>query len=236
MDEIKKVHDVLKNSLNNTILSYCLNEIIKQTPNEFQKNIDQRVIYTENTTCTTLNEEKLVKLNRKFKEVKNNKNRLEALISELVDQAIDLEEVIRNESEPTKKFISYNNHYKNERYLTILFKRYIFVPKVEWYFKCVFVKNFYFYFSYLLIALSIFIFLSELFHSISFRSMVPVHLVFKFLDYFNLNLILKIYIISLLLYISITAYHTLFTLNLFGYFKLTSNQQTDEFSLIFCTR
>ena len=194
------------------------------------------MIYTENTTCASLSEEKLVKLNRKFKAVNTNKLRLEALISELVDKAIELEEVIRNQHEPTRKYVSYNDHYKGERYLTTLFKRFIFVPKVEWYFKCLIVKNFYYYLSYFLIVLSTFLFLSELFHSLNLKSLVPVHLGFKLIDYFNFNILLKIYIISLLLYISITAYHTLFTLNLFGYFKLTSNQQTDEYSLIFCTR
>lgn len=230
------MNDVLKNGPSDRKLSYCLREIIKQTPEDFQKNIDTRVIYTENTTCPTLSEEKLVKLNRKFKEVNNTKVRLEALIGELADKTIELEEVIRNEDEPSRKYVSYNNHYKSERYLTTLFKRFIFVPKVEWYYKVVVLKNFYYYLSYFLIVLSAFLFMSELFHSLNLKSLVPVHLVFELLDYFNLNLVLKVYIIALLLYISVTAYHTLFTLNLFGYFKLTSKQQTDEYSLIFCTR
>lgn len=178
----------------------------------------------------------LAKLNRKLKEVTNNKVRLEAQISELADKTIELEEIIQNSNEPTKRYISYNNHYKSEKYLTILFKRYIFVPKFEWYFKCLFVKKFYFYLSYFLIGLSCLLFLSELICSLGSKIKTPVQLGYDLFEYFSFKIVIEIYIILLLLYISVTAYHTLFTLNLFGYFKLTSNQQTDEFSLIFCTR
>ncbi|XP_014675164.1 PREDICTED: LMBR1 domain-containing protein 2-like [Priapulus caudatus] len=175
----------------------------------------------------TPTEKSLARLNKKVITAVRNHHRTQVQWSILVDQAIGLEDMEKNEGNSEHMF---KHTFMPERNA---FMRAVYTPSIEWYWKCL-VKPW--VLRVLAVALALFSAV-VVWSEVTFFNKDPVlslfaqfiHLAARHYNYFQIEVISCLTIA----FLSTCTYYTVFKVRVLNYYYLAPFHQTDEYSLLF---
>ncbi|XP_037115508.1 G-protein coupled receptor-associated protein LMBRD2B-like [Syngnathus acus] len=149
--------------------------------------------------------------------------------SELVKHIVHLEDVAKSRSSPSCHFMRSFATTEHDGYI----RRFIYTPKVEWYWECVFRQVFYKLLALLLFFLSVAVVWSEC----TFFSVHPVlsllAIIVRITEQQRYYICTEVVCFVTVLFLCVCVYTTVFRIRIFNYYYLAPHHQTDAYSLQF---
>uniref|UniRef100_A0A669EZC0 LMBR1 domain containing 2b n=1 Tax=Oreochromis niloticus TaxID=8128 RepID=A0A669EZC0_ORENI len=229
MEEVRKVSESIK--YNHPLRKY-IDTILRKCPLDYQekmgRNMDDYEDFDDKQN-TYPTEKSLVKLHKQVIYAVQRHNRTRVQWQILLQQAIHLEDVAKNETSSTHQFV----HSFPSSEPAGWFSRYIYTPTVEWYWECFLKRWFYRLLAIVLTLFSVVVVWSEC----TFFSTRPVLSLFAIFiqlaerDYNYLYIEMACFIT--IFFLCTCVYSTVFRIRVFNYYYLASHHQTDAYSLQF---
>lgn len=229
MEEVRKVSESIK--YNHPLRKY-IDTILRKCPLDYQekmgRNMDDYEDFDDKQN-TYPTEKSLVKLHKQVIYAVQRHNRTRVQWQILLQQAIHLEDVAKNETSSTHQFV----HSFPSSEPAGWFSRYIYTTTVEWYWECFLKRWFYRLLSIVLTLFSVVVVWSEC----TFFSTRPVLSLFAIFiqlaerDYNYLYIEMACFIT--IFFLCTCVYSTVFRIRVFNYYYLASHHQTDAYSLQF---
>jgi hypothetical protein len=177
-------------------------------------------------------EDELALLHQQVKKCMFDNDRSQRQWQSHIRKAIDWEDVRLNRESPNKVFqSSFQSMYKSERYSSVLYKKFIYTPSVQWWWKCYFQSRI---MRCLTIVFSIFsaiIIWSEFTFVIRKEPLSIFELFYNLAASRHKYFFIELVSIITLVYMFSCTFVALFKIRLYDYFYLAPNQQTSESSL-----
>ncbi|XP_066510599.1 G-protein coupled receptor-associated protein LMBRD2B-like [Hoplias malabaricus] len=231
-DVIEGVRAVSETIKYNHPLRKCVDTILKKCPVEYQeklgRNMDDYEDFDDKKNPYP-SKNSLVKLHKKVIYAVQRHNRTQVQWQILLDEAFHLEDVAKNETSSTHRFV----HSFAASHPSSVFSKYIYTPTAEWFWECVCRRWCYRLFSLLLCVLSVAVVWSEC----TFFSTKPVLSLFAIFiqlaerQYNYLYIQVACFII--VIFLCYCVYSTVFRIRVFNYYYLAPHHQTDAYSLQF---
>ncbi|XP_055087587.1 G-protein coupled receptor-associated protein LMBRD2B [Periophthalmus magnuspinnatus] len=229
MEEVRKVSESIKY---NHPLRKCVDTILRKCPVDYQekmgRNMDDYEDFDDKQN-TYPSEKSLVKLHKQVIYAVQRHNRTRVQWQILLQQAIHLEDVAKNETSSTHQFV----HSFPSSEPTGWFSRYIYTPTVEWYWECFLKRWFYRLLSLVLAMFSVAVVWSEctFFSTYPVLSLFAVFIQLAERDYNYLYIEMACFLT--IFFLCICVYSTVFRIRVFNYYYLAPHHQTDAYSLQF---
>ncbi|KAK5619405.1 LMBR1 domain-containing protein 2-B [Crenichthys baileyi] len=229
MEEVRKVSESIKY---NHPLRKCIDTILRKCPVDYQekmgRNMDDYEDFDDKQN-TYPTEKSLVKLHKQVIYVVQRHNRTRVQWQILLQQAIHLEDVAKNETSLSHQFV----HSFPSCEPAGWFSRYIYTPTVEWYWECLLKSWFYRLLSVVLTLFSVAVVWSEctFFSTRPVLSLFAVFIQLAERDYNYLYIEMACFIT--IFFLCTCVYSTVFRIRVFNYYYLASHHQTDAYSLQF---
>uniref|UniRef100_A0A3Q1EY10 LMBR1 domain containing 2b n=1 Tax=Acanthochromis polyacanthus TaxID=80966 RepID=A0A3Q1EY10_9TELE len=229
MEEVRKVSESIK--YNHPLRKY-IDTILRKCPLDYQekmgRNMDDYEDFDDKQN-TYPSEKTLVKLHKQVIYAVQRHNRTRVQWQILLQQAIHLEDVAKNETSSTHQFV----HSFPSSEPAGWFSRYIYTPSVEWYWECLLKRWFYRLLSVVLTLFSVAVVWSEctFFSTRPVLSLFAVFIQLAERDYNYLYIEMACFIT--IFFLCTCVYSTVFRIRVFNYYYLASHHQTDAYSLQF---
>uniref|UniRef100_A0A7N6AAM4 LMBR1 domain containing 2 n=1 Tax=Anabas testudineus TaxID=64144 RepID=A0A7N6AAM4_ANATE len=229
MEEVRKVSESIKY---NHPLRKFIDTILRKCPVDYQekmgRNMDDYEDFDDKQN-TYPSEKSLVKLHKQVIYAVQRHNRTRVQWQILLQEAIHLEDVAKNETSSTHQFV----HSFPSSEPTGWFSRYIYTPTVEWYWECLLRRWFYRVLSVVLTLFSVAVVWSEctFFSTRPVLSLFAVFIQLAERDYNYLYIEMACFIT--IFFLCTCVYSTVFRIRVFNYYYLASHHQTDAYSLQF---
>lgn len=229
MEEVRKVSESIKY---NHPLRKCVDTILRKCPVDYQeklgRNMDDYEDFDDKQN-TYPSEKSLVKLHKQVIYAVQRHNRTRVQWQILLQQAIHLEDVAKNETSSAHQFV----HSFPSTEPTGWFSRYIYTQTVEWYWECFLKRWFYRLLSVILTMFSVAVVWSEC-TFFSTRPVLSLFAVFIQLAEREYNyLYIEMACFLTIFFLCICVYSTVFRIRVFNYYYLAPHHQTDAYSLQF---
>ncbi|XP_074598129.1 G-protein coupled receptor-associated protein LMBRD2 [Brevipalpus obovatus] len=223
-------------STSNIRFRQYLNEILRKCPPDWRSNVIARYQNLERGAQArggiAYTEKSLVRMNQAIKKAVQNHHRVLCQWENLINDAIDWEDVSRNQISLTRIFKTTFKKPPPENAILRSIKEKFYTP-IEWYWKCVWRGFLFKCISYITTALTIIIVWSELTFSIHSPPLSIFALIFLYFEHQQAYFMMELFSILSIAYFCICTYYTVFKIRIFNYYYLASHHQTDEYSLIF---
>lgn len=229
MEEVRKVSESIK--YNHPLRKY-IDTILRKCPLDYQekmgRNMDDYEDFDDKQN-TYPSEKSLVKLHKQVIYAVQRHNRTRVQWQILLQQAIHLEDVAKNETSSTHQFV----HSFQSSEPVGWFSRYVYTPTVEWYWECLLKCWFYRLLSVVLTLFSVAVVWSEctFFSTRPVLSLFAVFIQLAERDYNYLYIEMACFIT--IFFLCTCVYSTVFRIRVFNYYYLASHHQTDAYSLQF---
>uniref|UniRef100_A0A671VKQ0 LMBR1 domain containing 2b n=1 Tax=Sparus aurata TaxID=8175 RepID=A0A671VKQ0_SPAAU len=229
MEEVRKVSESIK--YNHPLRKY-IDTILRKCPVDYQekmgRNMDDYEDFDDKQN-TYPSEKSLVKLHKQVIYAVQRHNRTRVQWQILLQQAIHLEDVAKNETSSTHQFV----HSFPSSEPTGWFSRYVYTPTAEWYWECLLKRWFYRLLSVVLTLFSVAVVWSEC-TFFSTRPVLSLFAVFIQLAEREYNyLYIEMACFITIFFLCTCVYSTVFRIRVFNYYYLASHHQTDAYSLQF---
>lgn len=214
-----------------------LDIIVDKCPPEWKQHLMSRLNqnnYNQGYSGSAYNEKSLTRMHKSIIKAMQMNHRTHCQWNLLISEAIEWEDVAKNEISPTHIYKSTLVTRQPSSQLSSLIRDTIYTPKIEWYWKCLVRGSVYRILGYLLTIFSLMVVWSEV--TFSFQS-IPLSifaLVMKIARIHYSYFFIEIFSIISIAYLCICSYYTVFKVRIFNYYYLAPYHQTDEYSLIFC--
>ncbi|KAM9858255.1 G-protein coupled receptor-associated protein LMBRD2a [Aulostomus maculatus] len=226
MEEVAVVH---KSVRYNHCLRKCVDTILAKCPIVYQEEMGRDVEQPCGEQNVLPTKRGLVQLHKKVISAVQRHGQTQVQWSILLDQAFHLEDVAKSQSYQARHFIHSFPAAHHDGWI----RRFIYTPKVEWYWECVFRLGVYRLLAVLLCLLSVAVVWSEC----TFFSVHPVLSLFavciqmaeKQYNYIFIEMACFVTI----LFLCVCVYSTVFRIRVFNYYYLAPHHQTDAYSLQF---
>ncbi|XP_032425092.1 G-protein coupled receptor-associated protein LMBRD2B [Xiphophorus hellerii] len=229
MEEVRKVSESIKY---NHPLRKCIDTILRKCPVDYQekmgRNMDDYEDFDDKQNSYPT-EKSLVKLHKQVIYAVQRHNRTRVQWQILLQQAVHLEDVAKNETSLSHQFVhSFQSAEPPGR-----FSRYVYTPTVEWYWECLLKCWFYRLVSVVLTLFSVAVVWSEctFFSTRPVLSLFAVFIQLAERDYNYLYIEMACFIT--IFFLCTCVYSTVFRVRVFNYYYLASHHQTDAYSLQF---
>ncbi|XP_014832613.1 PREDICTED: LMBR1 domain-containing protein 2 [Poecilia mexicana] len=229
MEEVRKVSESIKY---NHPLRKCIDTILRKCPVDYQekmgRNMDDYEDFDDKQNSYPT-EKSLVKLHKQVIYAVQRHNRTRVQWQILLQQAVHLEDVAKNETSLSHQFVhSFQSAEPPGR-----FSRYVYTPTVEWYWECLLKRWFYRLVSVVLTLFSVAVVWSEctFFSTRPVLSLFAVFIQLAESDYNYLYIEMACFIT--IFFLCTCVYSTVFRIRVFNYYYLASHHQTDAYSLQF---
>uniref|UniRef100_A0A3P8ZAS1 LMBR1 domain containing 2 n=1 Tax=Esox lucius TaxID=8010 RepID=A0A3P8ZAS1_ESOLU len=229
MEEVRKVQESIK--YNHPLRKY-IDTILRKCPVDYQekmgRNMDDYEDFDDKQN-TYPSEKSLVKLHKQVIYAVQRHNRTRVQWQILLQQAIHLEDVAKNETSATHQFV----HSFPSTEPTSWFSRYLYTPTVEWFWECLLRQWFYRLLAVFLSLFSVAVVWSEctFFSTQPVLSLFAVFIQLAERDYNYLYIEMACFIT--IFFLCTCVYSTVFRIRVFNYYYLASHHQTDAYSLQF---
>ncbi|KAJ3604917.1 hypothetical protein NHX12_026968 [Muraenolepis orangiensis] len=229
MEEVRKVSETIK--YNHQLRKY-IDTILRKCPTDYQekmgRNMDDYEDFDDKQN-TYPTEKNLVKLHKQVIYAVQRHNRTRVQWQMLLQQAIHLEDVARNESSSTHQFTHSFPSTEPPGWVG----RYLYTPAVEWYWECLLKQWFYRLLALMLSLFSVAVVWSEctFFSTRPVLSLFAVFIQLAEKDYNYLYIEMACFIT--IFYLCTCVYSTVFRIRVFNYYYFASHHQTDAYSLQF---
>nr|XP_020443369.1 LMBR1 domain-containing protein 2 [Monopterus albus] len=229
MEEVRKVSEAIKY---NHPLRKCVDTILRKCPVDYQdkmgRNMDDYEDFDDKQN-TYPSEKSLVKLHKQVIYAVQRHNRTRVQWQILLQQAVHLEDVAKNEASSTHQFV----HSFPPSEPAGLFVRYVYTLTVEWYWECLLKRWFYRLLSVVLTLFSVAVVWSEctFFSTRPVLSLFAVFIQLAERDYNYLYIEMACFVT--IFFLCTCVYSTVFRIRVFNYYYLASHHQTDAYSLQF---
>uniref|UniRef100_A0A668AC96 LMBR1 domain containing 2b n=1 Tax=Myripristis murdjan TaxID=586833 RepID=A0A668AC96_9TELE len=229
MEEVRKVSESIK--YNHPLRKY-IDTILRKCPVDYQekmgRNMDDYEDFDDKQN-TYPSEKSLVKLHKQVIYAVQRHNRTRVQWQILLQQAIHLEDVAKNETSSTHQFV----HSFPSAEPPGWFSRYLYTPTVEWYWECLLKQWFYRVLSMVLTLFSVAVVWSEctFFSTRPVLSLFAVFIQLAERDYNYLYIEMACFVT--IFFLCTCVYSTVFRIRVFNYYYLASHHQTDAYSLQF---
>ncbi|XP_034048190.1 G-protein coupled receptor-associated protein LMBRD2B [Thalassophryne amazonica] len=229
MEEVRKVSESIKY---NHPLRKNIDTILRKCPVDYQdkmgRNMDDYEDFDEKHS-TYPSEKSLVKLHKQVIYAVQRHNRTQVQWQILLQQAIHLEDVAKNETSSTHQFV--HSFLSSES--AGFFRRYLYTPVVEWYWECLLKCWFHRLLFVVLTLFSVAVVWSEctFFSTQPVLSLFAVFIQLAEKDYNYLYIEMACFIT--IFYLCTCVYSTVFRIRVFNYYYFASHHQTDAYSLQF---
>eukprot|EP00066_Takifugu_rubripes_P029394 XP_011618660.1 PREDICTED: LMBR1 domain-containing protein 2-B-like [Takifugu rubripes] len=229
MEEVRKISESIK--YNHPLRKY-VDTILRKCPVEYQekmgRNMDDYEDFDDKQN-TYPSEKSLAKLHKQVIYAVQRHNRTRVQWQMLLQQAIHLEDVAKNETSLTHQFVHSFPSAEPDGWFT----RYIYTPTVEWYWECLLKHWFYRLLSVILALFSVAVVWSEctFFSTRPVLSLFAVFIQLAERDYNYLYIEMACFIT--IFFLCTCVYSTVFRIRVFNYYYFASHHQTDAYSLQF---
>uniref|UniRef100_A0A4W6EMK4 LMBR1 domain containing 2b n=1 Tax=Lates calcarifer TaxID=8187 RepID=A0A4W6EMK4_LATCA len=229
MEEVRKVSESIK--YNHPLRKY-IDTILRKCPLDYQekmgRNMDDYEDFDDKQN-TYPSEKSLVKLHKQVIYAVQRHNRTRVQWQILLQQAIHLEDVAKNETSSTHQFVRSFPSSEPVGWIS----RYVYTPTVEWYWECLLKRWFYRLLSVVLTLFSVAVVWSEctFFSTRPVLSLFAVFIQLAERDYNYLYIEMACFIT--IFFLCTCVYSTVFRIRVFNYYYLASHHQTDAYSLQF---
>uniref|UniRef100_A0A8C9VFP2 LMBR1 domain containing 2a n=1 Tax=Scleropages formosus TaxID=113540 RepID=A0A8C9VFP2_SCLFO len=229
MEEVRKVSESIK--YNHPLRKY-VDTILRKCPVDYQekmgRNMDDYEDFDDKQN-TYPSERSLEKLHKQVIYAVQRHNRTRVQWQILLDQALHLEDVAKNETSSTHQFV----HSFAPAEPPSWFSRYVYTPTVEWYWECLLKQWFYRLLAVVLSLFSVAVVWSEctFFSTRPVLSLFAVFIQLAEKDYNYLYIEMACFIT--IFFLCTCVYSTVFRIRVFNYYYLASHHQTDAYSLQF---
>lgn len=229
MEEVRKVNESIKY---NHPLRKCIDTILRKCPVDYQekmgRNMDDYEDFDDKQN-TYPTEKSLVKLHKQVIYAVQRHNRTRVQWQILLQQAIHLEDVAKNQTSLSHQFV----HSFPSSEPPGWFSRYVYTPTVEWYWECLLKRWFHRLLSVVLTLFSVAVVWSEC-TFFSTRPVLSLFAVFIQLAEREYNyLYIEMACFITIFFLCTCVYSTVFRIRVFNYYYLASHHQTDAYSLQF---
>lgn len=229
MEEVRKVSESIKY---NHPLRKCIDTILRKCPVDYQekmgRNMDDYEDFDDKQN-TYPTEKSLVKLHKQVIYAVQRHNRTRVQWQILLQQAIHLEDVAKNQTSLSHQFV----HSFPSSEPPGWFSRYVYTPTVEWYWECLLKRWFHRLLSVVLTLFSVAVVWSEC-TFFSTRPVLSLFAVFIQLAEREYNyLYIEMACFITIFFLCTCVYSTVFRIRVFNYYYLASHHQTDAYSLQF---
>ncbi|XP_056146548.1 G-protein coupled receptor-associated protein LMBRD2B isoform X1 [Lampris incognitus] len=229
MEEVRKVSESIK--YNHPLRKY-IDTILRKCPLGYQEKMGRNMDDYEDFDDKKNNypsEKSLVKLHKQVIYAVQRHNRTRVQWQILLQQAIHLEDIAKNETSSTRQFV----HSFPSSEPPSWFSRYLYTPSVEWYWECLLKQCFYRLLSVLLSLFSVAVVWSEctFFSTQPVLSLFAVFIQLAERDYNYLYIEMACFVT--IFFLCTCVYSTVFRIRVFNYYYFASHHQTDAYSLQF---
>ncbi|XP_068423085.1 G-protein coupled receptor-associated protein LMBRD2B isoform X2 [Clinocottus analis] len=229
MEEVRKVSESIK--YNHPLRKY-IDTILRKCPVDYQekmgRNMDDYEDFDDKQNSYP-SEKSLVKLHKQVIYAVQRHNRTRVQWQILLQQAIHLEDVAKNETSTTHQFV----HSFPSSEPAGWFSRYVYTPTVEWFWECLLKCWFSRLLSVVLTLFSVAVVWSEC-TFFSTRPVLSLFAVFIQLAERDYNyLYIEVACFVTIFFLCTCVYSTVFRIRVFNYYYLASHHQTDAYSLQF---
>ncbi|XP_051923788.1 G-protein coupled receptor-associated protein LMBRD2B-like isoform X2 [Hippocampus zosterae] len=212
MEEVSVINVSVKY---NHSLRECVDTILTKCPTEYQQEMGSDAEHSCNDQTVLPTKRGLVQLHKKVIAAVQRCRQTRVQWSMLLERIFHLEDAAKSRGNPMCHFV--RSFTATERDGCI--RRFLYTPKVEWYWECVFRQVVYKLLAFLLFFLSVAVVWSEC----TFFSMRPV---------LSLFAIIAVCFITII-FLCVCVYSTVFQIRVFNYYYLAPHHQTDAYSLQF---
>ncbi|XP_061881831.1 G-protein coupled receptor-associated protein LMBRD2B-like [Entelurus aequoreus] len=226
MEEVSVVHASVKY---NHSLRKCVDTILTKCPADYQEEMGRDVERPRDEETVLPSKRGLVQLHKKVISAVQQCCQTRVQWSMLLEEVFHLEDIAKSRSSPTRLFTHSFCATQHPGWI----RRFLYTPKIEWYWECVFRQVFYRLLAVLLCFLSVAVVWSEC----SFFSTQPVLSLFavfiqmaeKQRNYICIEGLCFVTV----LFLCVCVYSTVFRIRVFNYYCLAPHHQTDAYSLQF---
>ncbi|XP_061191902.1 G-protein coupled receptor-associated protein LMBRD2-like [Saccostrea echinata] len=229
LDEIKKVSEKIKY---NHPLRKHVDTILLKCPETMRHSVKQNNDDYEDYNRSSVdipNEKTLVRLHKRVIRDSQNHHRTHAQWNSLMQKAIDLEDVEKNEQSATRKF----QRSQHSTSALPAFVRIVYTPLVEWYWRC---KVYFWLMRVCGILLAIVTFMVVWSECLFFVKDPVLSLFAIFINAAKHNydyVFIELSSILIIAYLCFCAYYSVFQIRILNLYYIAPHHQTDEFSLMF---
>uniref|UniRef100_A0A3Q2P0P7 LMBR1 domain containing 2b n=1 Tax=Fundulus heteroclitus TaxID=8078 RepID=A0A3Q2P0P7_FUNHE len=229
MEEVRKVSESIKY---NHPLRKCIDTVLRKCPIDYQekmgRNMDDYEDFDDKQNSYPT-EKSLVKLHKQVIYAVQRQNRTRVQWQILLQQAIHLEDVAKNETSVGRQFVHSFPSCEPVGWVG----RYLYTPTVEWYWECLLKCWFYRLLSVVLTLFSVAVVWSEctFFSTRPVLSLFAVFIQLAERDYNYLYIEMACFVT--IFFLCTCVYSTVFRIRVFNYYYLASHHQTDAYSLQF---
>ncbi|XP_054630384.1 G-protein coupled receptor-associated protein LMBRD2B-like [Dunckerocampus dactyliophorus] len=226
MEEVSVVHVSVKY---NHSLRKCVDTILTKCPADYQEEMGRDVERPSEEETVLPSKRGLVQLHKKVISAVQRCRQTQVQWSMLLEEVFHLEDVAKSRSSPTRLFIHSCSAAQRHSWI----RSFLYTPKIEWYWECVFRQVLYRLLAALLCFLSVAVVWSEC----TFFSTRPVLSLFAFFiqmaeKQHNYICIEGVCFVTVL-FLCVCVYSTVFRIRVFNYYYLAPHHQTDAYSLQF---
>lgn len=226
MEEVAAAHQSVRP---NSSLRKCVDTILTKCPTVYQEEMTREKDNTSTAQNVFPSIGGLVTLHKKVITAVQKHNRIQVQWPILVNRAFHLEDVAKSRTSPVRYFMHGFGSGQSPGWI----QRFLYTPKIEWYWECVLKQFFYKLLAVLLCLLSAAVVWSEC----TFFSTKPVLSLFAVFvqtaeNYYNYICIEMVCFVGIL-FLCVCIYSTVFTIRFFNYYYLVPHHQTDSYSLQF---
>lgn len=172
LDEINCAYQAI--SPNNTRFRSFINEILDKCPTDWRNNLLSRYQNLDRSSSAAIRsssgvvytEKSLIRMNQQIKKAVQDHHRVHCQWDNLINKAIDWEDVSRNQLSQSQTFKPTLKRNPPESSLLKIFYENLFSPRIEWYWKCAVRGPFFRCLAYVTGALSLMVIWSEMTFSI----------------------------------------------------------------------
>ena len=206
--------------------------ILSRVSQDFVQKLTKSTPIQRSNQRSFMSEEDLALIHAEVKKCVFDHSRAVRQWESYVNKAIEWEDVRMNLESPDRIFkSSFTNTYTSERYSSVLYKKYIYTPKVQWWWKCVLRPYCYRYIGFGFAIFSAIIIWSEFTFVIRKEPLSLFELLFQFASAHHQYFLIELMTLITLVYLFSCTFNALFKIRLYDYFYLAPNQQTSESSL-----
>uniref|UniRef100_A0A673K437 LMBR1 domain-containing protein 2-B-like n=1 Tax=Sinocyclocheilus rhinocerous TaxID=307959 RepID=A0A673K437_9TELE len=229
MEDVRTVNETIKY---NHPLRKCIDTILKKCSVEYQekmgRNMDDYEDFDDKGNPYP-SKKSLVKLHKQVIYAVQRHNRTQVQWQILLDKAFHLEDVAKNESSSTHKFVHSFPSAEPPGWIS----KYLYTPTVEWYWECVFRRWCYRVLAVVLCVFSAAVVWSEctFFSTQPVLSLFAVFIQLAERDYNYVYIEMACFVT--IFFLCYCVYSTVFRIRVFNYYYLAPHHQTDAYSLQF---
>ncbi|XP_061117219.1 G-protein coupled receptor-associated protein LMBRD2a [Conger conger] len=228
MEEVRKISESIK--YNHPLRKY-IDTILRKCPVDYQekmgRNMDDYEDYDDRRNIYP-SEKSFVKLHKQVIYAVQRHNRTQVQWRNLLEQAFHLEDVARNETSTSARFV-HGSSPEQRGWMSRVF----YTPTVEWYWECLVRQWFYRALAVILTLFSVAVVWSEctFFSTHPVLSLFAVSIQLAERDYNYLYIEMACFIT--IFFLCTCVYSTVFRIRVFNYYYLAPHHQTDAYSLQF---